>query len=83
MKFGKVHDEKGQLVELTHGNRSQFNESQNRSVRKEAVLAYEKPYHELRNTFAQTLNSFIGTENALARIRHYPSARVAALGANN
>ncbi|WP_270361571.1 M3 family oligoendopeptidase [Limosilactobacillus mucosae] len=83
LKFGKVHDEKGQLVELTHGNRSQFNESQNRSVRKEAVLAYEKPYHELRNTFAQTLNSFIGTENALARIRHYPSARAAALGANN
>ncbi len=83
LKFGKVHDENGQLVELTHGNRSQFNESQNRSVRKEAVLAYEKPYHELRNTFAQTLNSFIGTENALARIRHYPSARAAALGANN
>ena len=83
LKFGKVHDENGQLVELTHGNRSQFNESQNRAVRKEAVLAYEKPYHELRNTFAQTLNSFIGTENALAQVRHYPSARAAALGANN
>lgn len=83
LKFGQVHDEQGNLVELTHGNRSQFNESQNREVRKEAVLAYEKPYHELRNTFAQTLNSFIGTENTLAKLRHYPSARAAALSANN
>lgn len=82
LNFGKVHDDSGQLVELTHGNRSQFTESQNRAVRKEATLAYERPYHELRNTFAQTFNSFIDSENMQAEVRHYKSARQAALSCN-
>jgi len=64
---------------LTHGNRSQFTESQNREVRKEATFAYEKPYHNLRNTFAQTLNSFISSQNMQAEVRHYRSGREAAL----
>lgn len=59
LDFGLVHDDNGNEVPLTHGNRSQFTESQNREVRKEATFAYEKPYHNLRNTFAQTLNSLL------------------------
>ena len=82
LDFGQVHNEAGELVQLTHGNRSQFTESQSRAVRKEAALAYQKPYHRLRHTFAATLNSFIESQNALAELRHYPSARAAALGAN-
>lgn len=82
LHFGKVKNEQGELVELTHGNRSQFTESQDRQVRKEAFLAYQKPYHNLRNTFAATLNSFIDSRNSLANLRHYNSARQAALAAN-
>src|SRR5699024_9264575 len=55
LHFGKIKDENGDTVELTHGNRSQFTESTDREVRKAAVLAYQKPYHDLRNTFAATL----------------------------
>ncbi|WP_137602581.1 oligoendopeptidase F [Paucilactobacillus nenjiangensis] len=82
LTFGTVHDDDGNEVQLTHGNRSQFTESQNREVRKEAVLAYEKPYHELRNTFAQTLNSYMGMHNMTADVRHYSSARQASLSSN-
>lgn len=82
LTFGQIADETGKQVELTHGNRSQFTESQDRSVRKAATEAYEKPYHALRNTFAQTLNSFINSENTQAQIRHYDSARQAALSGN-
>ncbi|QLL70887.1 oligoendopeptidase F [Lactobacillus sp. 3B(2020)] len=82
LDFGKIRDENGNLVQLTHGNRSQYTESTNRKVRKEAALAYQKPYHQLRHTFAATLNSFIDSENALAELRNYPSARAAALGRN-
>ena len=71
LNFGQVHDDEGNLVQLTHGNRSQFTESLKRPVRKEATLAYAKPYHDLRNTFAQTLNSFVGAQNAVAELRHY------------
>lgn len=79
LDFGMVYDDKGNLVQLTHGNRSQFTESLNRTVRREATLAYAKPYHDLRNTFAQTLNSFVGAQNAVAELRHYQSGRQAAL----
>lgn len=82
LHFGKIKNEQGELVELTHGNRSQFTESQNREVRQAAFLAYQKPYHELRNTFASTLNSFIDSRNSIAKLRHYKSARQAALSAN-
>lgn len=79
LNFGQGHDDEGNLVQLTHGNRSQFTESLKRPVRKEATLAYAKPYHDLRNTFAQTLNSFVGAQNAVAELRHYQSGRQAAL----
>lgn len=79
LDFGTVHDDNGNEVPLTHGNRSQFTESQKRDVRREATLAYEKPYHNLRNTFAQTLNSFISSQNMQAQVRHYHSGREAAL----
>lgn len=82
LTFGTIHDEDGNEVQLTHGNRSQFTESQNREVRKEAVLAYEKQYHDLRNTFAQTLNSYMGMHNMQADVRHYASAREASLSSN-
>lgn len=82
LNFGKVHDDQGHLVRLTHGNRSQFTESTKRAVRKEAFLAYQKPYHDLRNTFAATLNSYINTQNTRAALRHYSSARQAALAPN-
>ena len=82
LHFGTIKDEQGNEVELTHGNRSQFTESLDRDVRKAAVLAYQKPYHELRNTFAATLNSFIDSRNSIAKLRHYKSARQAALAVN-
>lgn len=82
LKFGQVHNDQGELVELTDGNRGEFAQSKQRKVRKEAFLAYQKPYHELRNTFAATLNDFIDGENTLAKLRHYSSSRAAALSSN-
>lgn len=82
LKFGMVHNDQGELVELTDGNRGEFAQSKQRSVRKEAFLAYQKTYHALRNTFAATLNDFIDGENTVAKLRHYSSSRAAALSAN-
>lgn len=82
LKFGLVHNDQGELVELTDGNRGEFAQSKQRAVRKEAFLAYQKPYHELRNTFAATLNGFIDGQNTVAKLRHYSSSRSAALSVN-
>lgn len=83
LRFGQVHDEAGNLVELTDGNRQQFAHSAQRSVRKEAFLAYQRPYHQLRHTFAATLSQFIASRNSMAKLRHYESARQASLAAND
>lgn len=82
LDFGKIKDDHGDLVQLTHGSRSQFTESQDRAVRKAATLAYQKSYHDFRNTFATTFNSFVDSRNTLAELRHYDSARQAALAPN-
>lgn len=79
LNFGKIKDETGQLIQLTHGNRSQFAESADRRVREAAAQAFAKPYHDLRNTFAQMFNTYVGGRNTTAQLRHYQSARQAAL----
>lgn len=79
LRFGTIKNEQGELVTLTHGNRRQLTASADPAVRQAATLAYAKPYRELANTFAQTLNTFVGSQNAVATIRHYDSARQAAL----
>lgn len=83
LRFGQVHDEAGNLVELTDGNRTQFAQSDRRPVRKEAFLAYQRPYHRLRHTFAATLSQFIASRNTIAELRHYDSARQASLAVND
>lgn len=82
LKFGMVHNDQGELVELTDGNRGEFAQSKQWAVRKEAFLAYQKPYYALRNTFSATLNDFIDGENTIAKLRHYSSSRAAALSSN-
>lgn len=80
--FGKVTNEAGEEVELTHGNYSTFLESTDVNVRKQAFQAMYKPYIQLKNTFASTLSSEVKTHNFNATTRKYDSARQAALFAN-
>ncbi|KZE55521.1 oligopeptidase PepB [Brevibacillus parabrevis] len=83
MKFPMITDENGEEVELTKGRYSQFMESKDRRVRKEAFEALYSTYGKFRNTIAASLTSAIKGDVFYARTRKYPSALYAALFADN
>lgn len=83
LKFPIVKNEKGEEVQLSHGRYSTFMESQDRSVREDAFKAMYKTYGDLQNTFASTLSTNVKTHNFRADIRHFNSARHAALFDNS
>lgn len=79
MKLGKVKDEEGKLVELTHALYGSLKESPNRSVRKAAYERMMKAYAAYGATFAASYAGNVKADVFNARTRGYQSARQAAL----
>ncbi|MEF9922551.1 MAG: oligoendopeptidase F [Anaerovoracaceae bacterium] len=83
MTFGFIIDEDGQQVQLTHGNYINFMESHDRSVRQAAFTNMYQAYKNLINTISTTYSYNTKNDVISARIRHYDSARQAALSGGN
>lgn len=81
--FPSIKDENGEEVEVTHGRYVSFLESKDRRVRKEAFEAVYDTYGKYLNTFSSTLAGEVKKHTFNADVRHYDSARKAALSANN
>jgi oligoendopeptidase F len=83
LQFPTIKDEEGNEVELTHGRYSQFLQSKDRRVRKEAFQAMYSTFGKFKNTFASTLSGNVKANNFFAKTRKYSSARESALDSNN
>lgn len=83
MSFGMIHDEQGTLVPLTNTNFSIYIQSHSRAVRKEAFETLYDHYRQFRNTITATLDGSIKQNVAIAKLRHYPSAFLASLYADD
>ena len=83
LKFGTLENEKGQTVELSTSSFSVFLHSRQRSVRKRAFHQLYAQYAAHENTFAATLSGSMQRDVFLAKARGFPSAREAALFADN
>ncbi|MFT8322324.1 MAG: oligoendopeptidase F [Bacillus sp. (in: firmicutes)] len=83
LEFPSIKDENGEEVEVTHGRYSRFLESGDQRVRHDAFQAVYDTYGKFKNTFASTLTGNVKNHIFNAKIRHYDSARHAALSANN
>lgn len=81
--FPVIEDEKGQKIQLSHGLYGQLLESTHRNVREDAFKGIYSVYKQFRNTFASTLSTAVKNHNYQAKVRHYKSAREAALSANH
>ena len=77
-----IKDEKGQEVQLTHGNYISLMESKERKVRKAAYQALYSNYEQYQHTYAKTLQTNVKVHNFKAKMRGYHSARQAALSSN-
>ncbi len=80
--FPLVTDEKGEEVQLSHGNFISFMESKNRDIRKSAYEAMYSTYNQYQHTYAKTLQTNVKVHNYNARVHKFASAREAALAVN-
>lgn len=83
IKFPYIKDEKGNNVELTKGRYTQFMESNDRGVRKDAFDGIYSTYSKQKNTLAALLNANVKANIFSSRVRKYGSAREESLFADN
>ena len=79
MRFGTIRDEQGEEVELTDANYRAYIESRDRAVRKAAFERMMNTYGGFGNTFAAAYAGNVKKDLFYATVRHFPSARAAAL----
>lgn len=81
--FPVITDSQGEQIQLSHGVYGQLMESTDRTVRQAAYEGLYQVYEQFRNTFAQTLSTNVKSHNYRAKVRHFDSARAAALSGNH
>lgn len=82
LPFPTVKNDEGDNVKLSHGVYSQLLESSQREVRKAAFEGLYGVYQQFENTYATILSNHVKATNFRAKVRHYSSARAAALAHN-
>lgn len=83
LKFGLIHDENGEEVELTESNYSNFMKSSHREVRKEAFERLFGVYSEYKNAITKTFAGNIDVLTTLAKIKNHKDSLNASLFADN
>ncbi|PAZ00923.1 MAG: oligoendopeptidase F [Spartobacteria bacterium AMD-G4] len=83
MLFGTLKDSEGNERELTQSSFSSFLQQREPSVRKAAFHQFYKEFSEHRFTLAASLANSVRADVFYARARNYPSAREAALFADD
>ena len=71
LKFGKIRDESGKLVELTDTNYVPFLMSKDRRVRQAAFRTLYKTYEQFGNTFASLYSNHVKEATTLAKVRNF------------
>ena len=83
LEYGRVRDEAGAEVTLTKARHALLLRSKDREVRRGAHEAFSGAYLAHRNTLASLHGASVRKDVYLAKVRHHPSAREAALFDDN
>ena len=79
LRFGKIKDGEGKEHDLTHATYGLYLQSQDRTLRKNAVLSLHQKYGEFENTVSELINGQVQRHVFEARARKHPTALHAAL----
>jgi len=74
LRFGKIRDEEGKLVELTDTNYVMYLMSKDRKVRANAFRTIYKTYEQFSNTFANLYEARVKESTTNAKIRNYKNS---------
>lgn len=83
LTFDPIQDESGRILQVTHGRYLTLLESSSREVRRQAFESVYTAYEKYQNTLAATYQASVKKDVFYAKVRHYPSAREAALFPDN
>lgn len=79
LKFPKVLDEKGNLLDLTESNYSQYIRHENRDVRKDAFTKLFLTFGSFKNTLSSNYLANVKNQSNIAKLRKYNSSIECAL----
>ncbi|UCD83102.1 MAG: oligoendopeptidase F [Desulfobacterales bacterium] len=83
LNFGRITDESGREIELSHGNFSTFLINPSREIRKKAFFQYYQAYQNHKHTLASTLALSIKKDLFYSRVRNFENCRRSALFGDN
>ena len=83
ISFSQILNEDQQEVQLTHGRYTNFLQSKDRRVRKDAFMAMYAPYRTYKNTLASLYTANLKQESFYAKARKYPSSMAMELDSSN
>ena len=83
LKFGYITDDKGNDIELSHGNFISFLSSPARDVRKNAFVKYYDVYDSHKHTIAAALASSIKKDIFISRVKNFENCRKGSLFPDN
>ena len=83
LQFGLVRDESGREIELTKARQAILLRSKDRATRQRAYETFSKAYLDHRHTLAALHGASVRGDVFQARVRHYETAREAALFDDN
>lgn len=83
LRFGTITDDKGNKVELSHGNFRVFMEHKNRNIRRKAFFQYYHAYEDHANTISASLSSSVLEDVFYTRARKYKTTLECALFEEN
>ena len=83
MTFGKITDDRGEVVELTQSSFSSLLQRPDRNVRRAAFDQFYAEFDAHKFTLASALSNSVKADVFLSRARNYPSAREASLFPDN
>ncbi len=83
LTFDPVEAADGQKISLTHGSYGRLLEHSDRNLRRQAFHNLYQGYEGLIHTLAENMSNNVKSHNYKAKLRHYDSAREAALAQNH
>jgi oligoendopeptidase F len=83
LSFGNMTDERGNEIELSHGNFSSFLQNRSREIRKRAFVQYYRSYEIHKNTISAALLYSHKRDRFYAKARNFESCRASSLFSDN
>jgi len=83
LKFGTIQNDKGKVVELSHGNFISFLTSPSREVRKNAFKTFYQAYEDHKYSISAALSASIKKDCFVSKVKKFKTCREAALFPDN